>query len=84
MRRFRTFAALAVSGPLLATAGCGLNPFTSPPPPPPAPAIVVPVVPAYVHGDLISDLPTSNVPLAGSLSSSSSPERITSTPVPAV
>jgi outer membrane protein OmpA-like peptidoglycan-associated protein len=54
MRRFRTFAALAVSGPLLATAGCGLGPFGPPPPPPPAaPAIVVPVVPAYVHSDLI-------------------------------
>ncbi len=53
MRRFRTFAALAVSGPLLATAGCGLNPFNAPPPPPAAPAIIVPVVPAYAHGDLI-------------------------------
>ena len=54
MRRFRTYAALALSGPLLATAGCGLSPFGPPPPPPPAaPAIVVPVVPAYVHSDLI-------------------------------
>jgi outer membrane protein OmpA-like peptidoglycan-associated protein len=53
MRRFRTFAALAVSGPLLATAGCGLNPFNAPPPPPPAPAIIAPIVPPYVHGDLI-------------------------------
>lgn len=52
MRRIRTFAALAASGALLATAGCGLNPF-APPPPPPLPAIVAPVVPAYVHGDLI-------------------------------
>src|SRR3990170_888787 len=48
MRRFRTFAALAVSGTMLATAGCALNPFAAPPPP-----IVVPMVPAYVHGDLI-------------------------------
>ena len=53
MRRFRTLAALAVSGPLLATAGCGLGPFAPPPPPPAAPAIVLPVVPAYVHSDLI-------------------------------
>ena len=53
MRRIRTFAALALSGPLLATAGCGLNPFAPPPPPPPAPAIAVPVVPPYVHSDLI-------------------------------
>lgn len=54
MRRFRTFAVLAVSGSLLATAGCGLGPFGPPPPPPPAaPAIIVPVVPAYVHSDLI-------------------------------
>jgi len=52
MRRFRTFAALAICGPLLATAGCGIGPF-APPPPPPAPRIVVPVVPAYVHADLI-------------------------------
>jgi outer membrane protein OmpA-like peptidoglycan-associated protein len=53
MRRFRTFAALAASGALLATGGCGLNPFAAPPPPPAAPAIIAPVVPAYVHGDLI-------------------------------
>jgi outer membrane protein OmpA-like peptidoglycan-associated protein len=52
MRRFRTFAALVICGPLLATAGCGIGPF-APPPPPPAPRIVVPVVPAYVHADLI-------------------------------
>ena len=53
MRRIRTFAALAASGALLTTAGCGLNPFGPPPPPPAAPAIIAPVVPAYVHGDLI-------------------------------
>ena len=53
MRRFRTFAAIAVSGSLLATAGCAINPFAPPPPPPAPPAVVVPVVPAYVHGDLI-------------------------------
>jgi outer membrane protein OmpA-like peptidoglycan-associated protein len=52
MRRFRTFAALVICGPLLATAGCGIGPF-APPPPPPPPRIVVPVVPAYVHADLI-------------------------------
>ena len=52
MHRFRTLAALAISAPLLATAGCGVGPF-APPPPPPAPTIVVPVVPAYVHSDLI-------------------------------
>jgi outer membrane protein OmpA-like peptidoglycan-associated protein len=53
MRRFRTIAALAASGALLATTGCGLNPFGAPPPPPAAPAIIAPVVPAYVHGELI-------------------------------
>lgn len=53
MHRFRTLAALAISAPLLATAGCGVGPFAPPPPPPPAPTIVVPVVPAYVHSDLI-------------------------------
>ena len=52
MRRFRTFAALAISGPLLATAGCGIGPF-APPPPPPAPTIAAPVIPAYLHSDLI-------------------------------
>ncbi len=53
MHRFRTLAALVICGPLLATAGCGIRPFAPPPPPPPAPTIVVPVVPAYVHSDLI-------------------------------
>ena len=53
MRRLRTFAALIVAGPMLATAGCGIGPFAPPPPPPPAPRVVVPVVPAYVHADLI-------------------------------
>lgn len=53
MRRLRTFAALLICGPLLATAGCGIGPFAPPPPPPPAPRVVVPVVPAYAHADLI-------------------------------
>ena len=54
MRRFRTLVALMISGPLLATAGCGLGPFAPPPPPPPPPpAVVVPAVPAYAHADLI-------------------------------
>ena len=53
MRRLRTFAALMIAGPMLATAGCGVGPFAPPPPPPPAPRVVVPVVPAYVHADLI-------------------------------
>ena len=53
MGRFRTFATLAATGALLATAGCNLMPFAAPPPPPAPPAVIVPVVPAYVHGDLI-------------------------------
>lgn len=53
MRRFRTLEALAVGGALAMTAGCGLGPFAPPPPPPPAPRVIVPVVPAYVHAELI-------------------------------
>ncbi len=54
MRHLRTLAVFVVAGPMLATAGCGLGPFAPPPPPPPpAPRVVVPVVPAYVHADLI-------------------------------
>ena len=53
MGRFRTFAALVACVPFLATPGCNIGPFAPPPPPPPAPRIVVPVVPAYVHADLI-------------------------------
>ncbi|HEU4705446.1 MAG TPA: OmpA family protein [Sphingomicrobium sp.] len=52
MHRFRTFAALALSGPLLATAGCGIGPF-APPPPPPPPTIAAPVIPAYLHSEPI-------------------------------
>jgi outer membrane protein OmpA-like peptidoglycan-associated protein len=50
MRRFRTFAALVIAGPMLALAGC--NVFAPPPPimPPMAPA---PVAPAYLMGDVI-------------------------------
>ena len=54
MRRFRTLAALVAIAPFLATAGCGIGPFApAPPPPVPAPQIIVPVVPAYFHADLI-------------------------------
>ena len=51
MRRLRTLAALAIGGPLLMTAGCNIGPFAPPPPPPPR--VIVPVVPAYLHADVI-------------------------------
>ena len=53
MRRHRTLAALALSGSLLATGGCGLGPFAPPPPPPPPPRVIVPVAPAYLSSDVI-------------------------------
>jgi len=53
MRRFRELAALVIAGPLLATSGCGIGPFSPPPPPPPPPAVVAPVVPAYLHAEPI-------------------------------
>ena len=128
MRRFRTFAALMLVGPLLATAGCS-NIFAPAPYGPPQ-AALVPAVPAYLLGDvvggyaarlkkaraaglkpvavadyvnqqeldlrresagtrvetacgLMSERPTLNVPLDGSRTNSRSPERMTSTPVPA-
>ncbi|WP_309662372.1 OmpA family protein [Sphingomonas sp.] len=51
MRRFRTLAALALAGPLLATAGCG-NVFAPAPYGPPQ-AALMPAVPAYLLGDVI-------------------------------
>jgi outer membrane protein OmpA-like peptidoglycan-associated protein len=52
MRRLRTLAAFVIGAPLLMTAGCDIGPL-APAPPPPPPRIVAPVVPAYVHADLI-------------------------------
>lgn len=47
MRQLRTAAGLAISGALLAIAGC------APMGPPPLPPIVGPVAPAYMHADVI-------------------------------
>ena len=50
MRRFRTFAALMIAGPLLATAGCSIlspAPYALPPQ-----GAITPVVPAYLLGDV--------------------------------
>jgi outer membrane protein OmpA-like peptidoglycan-associated protein len=52
MRRFRTLAALALTGSLLATAGCS-NIFAPPPYVPPPQAVILPAVPAYLLGDVI-------------------------------
>ena len=49
--RFRTFAALMLVGPLLATAGCS-NIFAPAPYGPPQ-AEIVPAVPAYLLGDVV-------------------------------
>ncbi len=50
MRRLRTSAALVIAGALMTTAGC--MPM-GPPGPPPLPPVVGPVVPAYMHADVI-------------------------------
>lgn len=55
MRRFRTLAALVLSGPLLAMAGCNI--LAPAPYRPPPQAIVMPAVPAYLLGDVISGYP---------------------------
>ena len=55
MRRFRTSAALALGGPLLALAGCS-NIF-SPNPYGPPQAALMPAVPAYLLGDVIGGYP---------------------------
>lgn len=50
MRRFRTFAALIIAGPMLATAGCSMlapAPYALPPQ-----GMITPVVPAYLLGDV--------------------------------
>ena len=51
MRRFRTFAALMLAGPLLAMAGCS-NIFAPSPYRPPQ-AALMPAVPAYLLGDVV-------------------------------
>ena len=51
MRRFRTVAAMAIVGPLLATAGCS-NIFAPSPYGPPQ-AALMPAVPAYLLGDVV-------------------------------
>ena len=51
MRRLRTSAALVMGGALLLTAGCG-GPMGPPPPPPIAP-LAGPIVPSYMHSDVI-------------------------------
>ncbi|HUE79824.1 MAG TPA: OmpA family protein [Sphingomicrobium sp.] len=53
MGRLRILAALAIGVPLLATAGCGIGPFASAPPPVPLPTVAAPIVPAYLHADVI-------------------------------
>lgn len=54
MGRLRIHAALIVAGSLMATTGCGVGPLApAPPPPAPLPTVVVPVVPAYLHADVI-------------------------------
>ena len=53
MRRFRVHAAFALAAPMLAISGCGLPILDRAPPPPPPPVIAAPVIPAYVHGDVI-------------------------------
>ncbi len=54
MGRLRILATGLIVGTLLATAGCGVGPFApAPAPPAPLPAVVVPVVPAYLHADVI-------------------------------
>lgn len=51
MRHLRTASALGAGLALFLTAGCaGVG---APPPPPPPPAMVVPVTPAYLQGELI-------------------------------
>jgi len=52
MRRFRTLAALGLSGSLLATAGCS-NIFAPAPYGPPPQGVIMPAVPAYLLGDVI-------------------------------
>jgi outer membrane protein OmpA-like peptidoglycan-associated protein len=52
MRRFRTFAALMIVGPVMATAGCQ-NIFAPGPYGPPPRAAPAPIVPAYLMGDVI-------------------------------
>jgi len=49
MRILRNSAALAIGGALMLTAGCSMGPSM-----PPIPPIVGPVVPAYMHADLIN------------------------------
>ena len=56
MRRFRTFAALMIAGPMLATAGCS-NLFAPSPYGPPPGAALAPVVPAYLLGDVVGGYP---------------------------
>src|SRR6476659_5828126 len=51
MRRFRTFAVFAVAGPMLAMAGCST--LFAPSPYGPPQGVIVPVVPAYLLGDVI-------------------------------
>lgn len=52
MRRFRTLAALALVGPLLATAGCST--ISAPPAyQPPPQNVIMPAVPAYLLGDVV-------------------------------
>jgi outer membrane protein OmpA-like peptidoglycan-associated protein len=53
MRRFQILAAVVIGLPLLATAGCALNPFAPPPPPMVPPIAPVPVAPAYLMADVI-------------------------------
>ena len=54
MRRFRTYAAFATAGALMVTSGCNvIGPPAPAPVPLPAPTVVIPVVPAYVHGEVI-------------------------------
>ena len=52
MRRIRTLAAFALGATLLATAGCNIVPQRDPFPQLP-PAMMAPVAPAYIQGDLI-------------------------------
>ena len=52
MRRLRNSAALVIGGALMMTAGCGIGPVGPPPMPPVAP-IAGPVVPSYMHAEVI-------------------------------
>ena len=52
MRRLRNSAALVLGGALVMTAGCSMGPMGPPPPPPIAP-VAGPVVPAYMHAEVI-------------------------------